>query len=72
MNQWNTVNRGNEEFSLDAHDFVARGKGTRFSTPDEAYDVAVEIDREDVRIDLHTDVGGAIRTSTVWQSSPTK
>ncbi|WP_425962746.1 hypothetical protein [Rhizobium nepotum] len=72
MRQWNTVNCGAEEFSLEAHEFVKNGKGTRFSTPDEAYDVAVEIDREDIRIDLHTDIGGAIRTSTVWRSTPTK
>ncbi|MBA8799197.1 hypothetical protein FHW77_002916 [Agrobacterium sp. RC10-4-1] len=67
MSQWNTINSDKEEFSVDAHEFVERGKGTRFGTPDEAYDVAVELDRENLRIDLHTNFDGTIRTSTVYR-----
>jgi len=67
MRQFFTIrNKGGLDWNTESKDFES--SGTLFPTSMTAYNLAVEMTSHNLRIIFHNNVGGSVKTSTVWES----
>lgn len=56
-----------KEWNEEKSEGVIWGKGTRYITSADAYDVAVELSFDQIKIWYHSNLDGNIRSSIVWE-----